>query len=74
VDRDLLDAADDVGLFLCEGYSLTPVRWHLDLESLSTHRQRLTCRRLVLTHLSPTALESDLSAWETAGDGVTFDF
>lgn len=69
----LLEAADSVELFLCEGYSLTPVRWHLDLGSLSNHRRRLSCRRLVLTHLSPTALESDLSAWETASDGLTFD-
>lgn len=69
----LLEASDDVGLFLCEGYSPTPVRWHLDLETLSNHRHRLSCRRLVLTHLSPSALESDLSDWETARDGVTFD-
>jgi ribonuclease BN (tRNA processing enzyme) len=68
----LLEAADGVGLFLCEGYSPNPVRWHLDLETLSSHRHRLTCRRLVLTHLSPSALESDLTGWETAGDGVTF--
>jgi hypothetical protein len=49
------------------------VRWHLDLETLSSHRHRLTCRRLVLTHLSATALESDLTGWEVADDGVTFD-
>jgi ribonuclease BN (tRNA processing enzyme) len=69
----LLEAADGVDLFLCEGYSPAPVRWHLDLETLSSHRHRLTCRRLVLTHLSPSALESDLNDWETAGDGATFD-
>jgi ribonuclease BN (tRNA processing enzyme) len=69
----LLEASDGVGLFLCEGYSPTPVRWHLDLESLSSHRSRLTCRRLVLTHLSPSALESDLADWEIADDGVSFD-
>jgi ribonuclease BN (tRNA processing enzyme) len=69
----LLEASDDVDLFLCEGYSPTPVRWHLDLASLDSHRHRLTCRRLVLTHLSPSALESDLTGWETASDGATFD-
>jgi len=69
----LLEVADGVDLFLCEGYSPTPVRWHLDLESLSAHRHRLTCRRLVLTHLSPTALAGDLGGWETARDGLTFD-
>lgn len=26
-----LDAADDADLFLCEGFSPHPTRWHLDL-------------------------------------------
>jgi len=69
----LLEAADDVGMFLCEGYSPTPVRWHLDLEALASHRSRLTCDRLILTHLSPTALASDLSGWEVAHDGLSLD-
>jgi ribonuclease BN (tRNA processing enzyme) len=66
----LLDAADDVDLFLCEGYSPTPIRWHLDLETLAQHRDRFTCRNLVLTHLSPTALAADLSPWQLAYDGL----
>jgi ribonuclease BN (tRNA processing enzyme) len=66
----LLDAADGVDLFLCEGYSPTAIRWHLDLETLSQHRDRFTCRELVLTHLSPTALEADLSDWQVAYDGL----
>lgn len=69
----LVDAADGVGLFLCEGYAPGPVRWHLDLDTLARHRSRLTCRRLVLTHLSPTALDSDLSAWDVAHDGMRID-
>ena len=69
----LLQAADRVDLFLCEGYTPTPVRWHLDLETLARHRDELTCRRLVLTHLSPTALALDLSAWDVAHDGRCFD-
>jgi ribonuclease BN (tRNA processing enzyme) len=68
----LVDASADVDLFLCEGYSPTPVRWHLDLETLAGHRHRLTCGRLVLTHLSPTALAADLSDWEVAHDGAVF--
>jgi ribonuclease BN (tRNA processing enzyme) len=69
----LLDAADGVALFVCEGYSPTPVRWHLDLDTLARHRASLTCQRLVLTHLSPTALSSDLGGWDIAEDGSTFD-
>lgn len=49
----LLQAADGVDLFLCEGYSSTPIRWHLDLETLAEQRDRFICRELVLTHRSP---------------------
>jgi len=65
----LRDAADDVDLFLCEGYSPSPIRWHLDLEALTRHRDRFTCGKLVLTHLSQSALAADLSAWQVAYDG-----
>jgi ribonuclease BN (tRNA processing enzyme) len=66
----LLRAADDVDLFLCEGYSPAPIRWHLDLQTLERHRDRFTCRELVLTHLSPTALAADLTDWKVAYDGL----
>lgn len=66
----LLDAADGVDLFLCEGYSPTPIRWHLDLEALTRHRDSFTCRELVLTHLSQSALAADLSGWQVAYDGL----
>ena len=69
----LIDAADNVDLFLCEGYSLAPVRWHLDLDALAHHRDQLTCRQLVLTHLSASALASDLSRWQVAHDGWSLD-
>jgi ribonuclease BN (tRNA processing enzyme) len=66
----LINAAHDVDLFLCEGYSPTPIRWHLDLQTLEQHRERFTCRELVLTHLSPTALAADLTDWKVAYDGL----
>lgn len=66
----LLDAARGAQLCLLEGYSPSPVRWHLDLDSLTRHRDRFDCDRLVLTHLSPTALAMDLSDWEVADDGL----
>jgi len=69
----LLDVSDGVDLFLCEGYGPTPVRWHLDLDALARHRDRLGCRELVLTHLSPSALASDLSGWRVAADGWKLD-
>ncbi len=66
----LLQASDGADLFLCEGYSPTPIRWHLDLDTLARHRDRFTCGELLLTHLSPTALEADLSDWKVAYDGL----
>jgi ribonuclease BN (tRNA processing enzyme) len=66
----VLDLADGADLLLAEGYSPRPVRWHLDLDSLDAHRERLGCGRLLLTHLSPTALAADLSGWEVAHDGL----
>jgi ribonuclease BN (tRNA processing enzyme) len=66
----LLDAADGVDLFLCEGYSPDPIRWHLDVATLSRQRDRFTCKELVLTHLSPTALAADLTDWSVAYDGL----
>lgn len=67
----LIDVSRGTDLFLCEGYAPNPVRWHLDLASLGEHRDELDTRRLILTHLSPTALESDLSGWDVAHDGRT---
>jgi ribonuclease BN (tRNA processing enzyme) len=69
----LLDAADGTDLFICEGYAPQPVTWHLDLDALARHRDQLGCRRLLLTHLSPTALAADLTGWDVAHDGLTID-
>ncbi|MDL4816588.1 MBL fold metallo-hydrolase [Actinomadura opuntiae] len=69
----LLQAADGIDLFLCEGYSPAPIRWHLDLDTLDRHRDRFTCEHMVLTHLSPTALASDLTGWHVAHDGLQID-
>jgi ribonuclease BN (tRNA processing enzyme) len=69
----LIDAANHVDLFVCEGYSPQPVKWHLDLDSLARHRSQLTCKQLLLTHLSPTALAADLTGWQVAHDGLHLD-
>ena len=69
----LVDASAGADLFLCEGYAPAPVKWHLDLASLAANRERLTCRRLVLTHMSPSALAADLGEWETAHDGMVLE-
>ena len=49
--------AEGADLFVCEAYTVDKVvKYHLDVATLRAHRQRLRCRRLVLTHLGPEAL------------------
>lgn len=69
----LIEASDGAQAFLCEGYAPHPVRWHLDLDSLAANRDRLSCGRLILTHMSPAALGSNLADWDTAHDGMILD-
>lgn len=66
----LVEVSANADLFLVGGYSPTPVRWHLDLAALAAHRHRLDCRRLVLTHFSPTALAAGLTGWDVGHDGL----
>jgi ribonuclease BN (tRNA processing enzyme) len=55
----LLEAADGADLFVCEAYFFDrPVKYHLDYLTLTAHRARLACRRLILTHLGDQMLQS----------------
>jgi ribonuclease BN (tRNA processing enzyme) len=56
---DLLVAADGADLFICECYRMTPVRNHLDYETLMRYRDRLRCRRILLTHMGPDMLAAE---------------
>ena len=48
----LVEAARDVDLFICEAYFFDKsVKYHLAYATLRANRQRLGCRRVVLTHL-----------------------
>ena len=71
----LVRAAVGTDLFICEAYFFDKqVRYHLDYETLMTHRHRLDCRRLVLTHMSAdmlSRLEGIEGEW--AEDGKTID-
>jgi ribonuclease BN (tRNA processing enzyme) len=73
--ESLVEAARGADLFVAEAYFVDkPVKYHLDLATLRRHRARLTCRRLVVTHMSEDVLgriaEVDV---ETAHDGLTLD-
>ena len=67
----LIPVAQDADLFIAEAYFHDrKIRFHLDLETLLAHMDRLRPRRLVLTHMSPDMLDRDLAArFEVAEDG-----
>ncbi len=68
----LIPAAAGADLFICEAYFYDKqVRFHLDYATLMRHRSRISCKRLVVTHMSSDMLAhlSDLSV-EAAADGL----
>lgn len=53
----LLDAARGTAVFVCEAYTFErKVRNHLDWATVRANRDRLGCKRLILTHLGPEML------------------
>lgn len=69
----LLEASAHADLFICEGYTFDKVvKFHLDYTSLASHRERLSCKRVVLTHMSEDMLSrAEEAMFETAYDGLT---
>jgi ribonuclease BN (tRNA processing enzyme) len=69
----LLDVAAGADLFICEAYTYDrPVKFHLDYQTLRSRRAELSCRRLVLTHMSAAMLAHlDGLDDEVAADGMT---
>lgn len=65
-------AARDADMFVCEAYTFErKVKFHLDWMTVRERRDRLRCRRLVLTHMGPEMLarRADVDA-ECADDGL----
>ncbi|MBI3796136.1 MAG: MBL fold metallo-hydrolase [Deltaproteobacteria bacterium] len=55
--ESLVDAAQGADLFICEAYFFEKkIRYHLDYQTLLHQRDRLECRRLILTHMSQDML------------------
>lgn len=71
----LPELAAGADLFVCEcNFFDTRGPGHLDYRTLSEHRAELTCRRLVLTHLSTEMLgHLDEVELETAADGAVIE-
>ena len=54
----LIDASRDADVFVCESQHFTRVpNHHLDYQTLIANRPRLSCRRLILTHLGAEMIE-----------------
>ena len=66
----LVEASAGADLFVCEAYFFDKkVRYHLDWATLAANRARLTCRRLILTHMSQDMLNRRAAVdVETAND------
>ena len=69
--ESLIEAARGADLFVCEAYFFEKkIKYHLDYQTLRENRQRLECRRVILTHMSADMLsrrpEADM---ECADDG-----
>jgi ribonuclease BN (tRNA processing enzyme) len=71
----LLEVADRADLFICEAYGFErAIPYHLDYRRRTAERPRLTCRRVILTHLGEAALRHlDEFEIEAATDGLTTD-
>jgi ribonuclease BN (tRNA processing enzyme) len=68
----LVDAAAGADLLIAEAYCLDKnIPYHLRHADLQAHRDRLTARRIVVTHMSADVLDHrDEVAFETAHDGL----
>jgi ribonuclease BN (tRNA processing enzyme) len=71
----LVDVARGADLFICEAYYFDKkVKYHLDYATLASHAPELSCRRLILTHMSADMLAHlpDLGV-EAAADGLELE-
>jgi ribonuclease BN (tRNA processing enzyme) len=68
----LCDIANGADLFICEAYTYERQRrGHMSLRTLESHRDQLTCRRLLLTHMSNDMLTRlPIPGFEIAYDGL----
>jgi len=69
--ESLIEAARGADLFVCEAYFFEKkIKYHLDYQTLRENRERLDCRRIVLTHMSADMLSRrDEADIECADDG-----
>lgn len=68
---ELVRCAAGADVFVCEAYFRDkPIPFHLSLDRLVAEAGRLTCRRIVLTHMSAEMLAAADVPFERADDGL----
>jgi len=69
--ESLVEAARGADLFVCEAYFFEKkITYHLNYQTVHENRQRLDCRRVVLTHMSADMLSRrDEADMECTDDG-----
>jgi len=68
----LVEVAAGADLFVCEAYFFAKqVKYHLDYHTLMSHRPRLACRRLILTHMSQEMLDRGAEVETERADDLT---
>jgi ribonuclease BN (tRNA processing enzyme) len=67
----LIDASHEADLFICEAYFHSrQAPYHLSYDELAQHLGRLTCKRVILTHMTAEMLAAEGIAPERAEDGL----
>ena len=70
----ITEAAAEADLLIAEAYYQDKnIPYHLRLADLSTHRDQITARRVILTHMSADVLGRDDTPFERAYDGLTIE-
>ena len=71
----LVDAATDVDLLIAEAYYRDKnIPYHLRVADLDAHRDRLTAKRIIVTHMSADVLEhQDEVSFVPAYDGLVIN-
>jgi ribonuclease BN (tRNA processing enzyme) len=70
----ITEAAAAADLLIAEAYYQDKnIPYHLRLADLSTHRDQITARRVILTHMSADVLGRDDTPFERAYDGLTIE-
>jgi ribonuclease BN (tRNA processing enzyme) len=66
-NENLISLSKNADLFICEGHAFNkPESHHMSIKELVHNRDKLTAKKIILTHMSEEALES--------GDQIPFEF